>query len=206
MPDNSDNCFASNTVITSKNGKTYLDELVEGDEALSFDDNGKIFYSEVWCITHHVKNSRATYLQIDTESKRLVISHRHFVFVKNGDKQEYKKAKDLQKGDIVFILIIDGEKKIRVEESVMEIEEVEQEGIFNVFTKSGRIIANGFFCSTYAEVHPNLVHPFLAPLRAAYDVTPTVVMEKILTKNEDGKPYLFKASSKLLKPVVNLFQ
>nr|APC93965.1 hegdehog related 1 [Lottia kogamogai] len=155
MPNNSGGssccCFASNTVTTSRTGKTYLDELKEGDEALSFDDNGNIFFSKVWCITHHVKDSKANYLQIDTETKRLVISHGHFVLVKNGKNTYYKKAQDIEKGDIVFVLVIEGDTKIRVEEPVMAVEEVEGEGIFNVFTKSGRIIANDIFLSAHMQ-------------------------------------------------------
>ncbi|ESO99677.1 hypothetical protein LOTGIDRAFT_238755 [Lottia gigantea] len=194
-------CFPKNTVVTTKNNKTYLDELEDGDYVLAWDED-KLDFTRVWCKTHHIEDVRSQYLQIDTETKRLEISHRHFVLFKDGDKKDFKKAEDVKIGDVLYVLDVD-QLKVN-EEEVKAIEEVECEGVYNVFTDSGRIIANGIFCSVYSEVHPNLVHPMLAPLRAAHSIMPTVVMKKVMAPNSEGQPHVIKYGGDILKPVAKL--
>ncbi|ESO81943.1 hypothetical protein LOTGIDRAFT_237232 [Lottia gigantea] len=203
MVNNSGGCFPAHSVITSKL-KKYLEDLKEGDKVLAWNDKGDLEFTEVWARTHHVINEKSDYIQLETTTKRLVLSHRHYVLVKTGEeKSEFKMAKDVQIGETLITMADD---KTVIEEPVVNIDEVEEEGIYNVFTKSGRIIVNGIFCSTYAEVEPNLVHKTMAPFRTAYDLAPKCVMKKIMTPNKEGKPHLFKIGGDILKPIVSSVQ
>ncbi|XP_050404777.1 desert hedgehog protein [Patella vulgata] len=200
VPEESE-CFPGNVLVETKlNGKKCMHNLEVGEEVKVIFEDGNIGFSEVWTMAHKDTESKACYLQIETETKRLTISHFHFIPVtdQNNSMVVYKMAKDIDIGDHLSTV----ESNQRKTETVIKIEEVEATGIFAPFTISGSILVNDVHASVYAEVEPDFAHSALAPFREKYYITPKDEMEAFLRPNENGVPTIFAEAFKMLKQLV----
>ncbi|KAK6182481.1 hypothetical protein SNE40_010162 [Patella caerulea] len=194
-------CFPGDVEVETKlNGKKCMHKLQVGEEVKVMLEDGTIGFSEVWTMAHKDTESTACYLQIETETKKLTISHLHFIPVtdQNNSTVVYKMAKDIEIGERLSTV----ESNQPTTETVMKIEEVESTGIFAPFTISGYILVNDVHTSVYAEVNPELAHSALASFRDKYYITPKEEMEDFLRPNENGVPEIFAEAFKMLKQLV----
>ena len=93
-------------MVTTKTYKKYLDNLQEGDKVLAWNDKGDLEFSEVWVKTHHLLDVMQTYYQIDSETKRLLISPGHFILVKRNEQETFIKAMDIKVSVVPFFYFI----------------------------------------------------------------------------------------------------
>ncbi|KAK6182482.1 hypothetical protein SNE40_010163 [Patella caerulea] len=194
-------CFPGDVKVETKlNGKKCMHKLQVGEEVKVMLEDGTIGFSEVWTMAHKDIKSTACYLQIETETKKLTISHLHFIPVtdQNNSTVVNKMAKDIEVGERLSTV----ESNQPTTETVMKIEEVESTGIFAPFTMSGYILVNDVHTSVYAEVSPELAHSALASFRDKYYITPKEEMEDFLRPNENGVPEIFAEAFKMLKQLV----
>ncbi|KAK6186132.1 hypothetical protein SNE40_008229 [Patella caerulea] len=213
MPDNSFGgssgcCFAgnNNSYVQKRRGRVYIESLKVGDEVLVIFGDGKLGYSEVWCMAHEDADKETEFLELRTPNREIHISPRHFIAVKKDDVElDMVMANKIKIGDFLVVCDVnvdaDSEGTI-TNEPVVSIETIQGKGIYNPFTKEGTLLVNGILASCYAEVKPSLAHNALAPFRAMYSVTPKVVMDAIMTPNEGGIPHVLDAAFNVLEPVV----
>lgn len=147
-------CFPGDAAVSmSATGQKEMRHLRTGDEVMTKVSGGR---SRVIGWTHHVNNILFEFIQLRVAAgRRLTLSLRHYVYV-NG---LLKPARKVRVGDRLSMVRMGNS-------TVVGIERVWRQGLFNAQTQDGDIIVDGFVCSTYTEaLQPFLAHSLLMPFR-----------------------------------------
>eukprot|EP00546_Thalassionema_frauenfeldii_P022020 CAMPEP_0178899412 /NCGR_PEP_ID=MMETSP0786-20121207/2886_1 /TAXON_ID=186022 /ORGANISM="Thalassionema frauenfeldii, Strain CCMP 1798" /LENGTH=385 /DNA_ID=CAMNT_0020570267 /DNA_START=427 /DNA_END=1581 /DNA_ORIENTATION=+ len=161
-------CFSGSSIVKVKGtGDTLMADLDIGDMV----HVGNNVYEPIYSFGHRVQTARVNMLQVKTNASAIRLTPDHLLYTyPNGPLR----ASQITIGD----LVLDGESKVAIVESVQNITEY---GLFNPFTPSGRIVVNNMLSSNYiAFGHKNalhlgklalnyhlLAHAAVAPLRIA---------------------------------------
>lgn len=157
-------CFSGEMEVITERGAVAMKHLNDNDKVLT--DNNKFENIELWY--HRMGEDTTQYVQLrvrglnDHVERSLQISHHHLLPVMNCNKMaglespiDYSKyANRAQVGDCVQVWNNDDQVFEMAE--VMQVEEVQAEGIFSPVTESGSLIVNGIQVSCFStmENHP----------------------------------------------------
>lgn len=152
-------CFPANATVTLPGGiRKRMDQVQTGDRVLVADGT----YSDVFGWTHRTSAKSANkYVQIITESGHEFVATRgHYL---------YADGKAMPAGKIRVGM------KVRAvgagEVSVVKVDLVKRQGLYNPQTMHGDIVVDGLVSTTYTKtIEPAIAHSLLAPLRAAWHV------------------------------------
>ena len=127
-----DNCFPSEAIVETPEGKKPIYALEIGDFALSHEG-----FSEVYLLGHADNESVIEYIRLTTDNGTSIrLSKEHFI-ESNG---RYVYAKDVKKGD-----------RLAYGERVIGIEKEKAKGLWNPFTVAGTIVVDGVLASCHSD-------------------------------------------------------
>ena len=165
--DDDDNvCFPSDAEVSIvSNGiriRKQISQLAIGDEvAVNEKESSKIFL-----FTHKERNRKYTFAKLTTNSRTITLTRGHYLYV-DGKMQRAGVVKTGMK------LKTDQGKW----ESVISVDRVVKQGLYNPQTLKGDIIVDGIIASTFTtaidggnDEHFSLPHALLTPLRAAFQL------------------------------------
>lgn len=156
-------CFPSDATVEVLNvGTVPLSSLKIGAQVRVIDDRDQLTYSPIIAFLHHELDGKALYKRIRTKSAKIELSNRHLIHQRNDG---FVWAEDLTKGD--EILVLSSKHLNRTSwEPIIEITEVNKDGLLAPLTEQGTIIVNHVHASCYALVKYHSVgHMALAPYR-----------------------------------------
>ena len=156
-------CFPSDAVVDVLNeGQIALSSLKIGAHVRVLDDKQQVSYSPIIAFLHRDLNEHALYRRIQTESARIELSRRHLIeHRQNG----FIWAEKLKVGDEILVISSDQNNQTEWEE-IIDITEVEKQGLMAPLTEQGTIIVNNVHASCYALVNSHQVaHWALTPYR-----------------------------------------
>lgn len=160
-------CFPSEAIIETPEGKKPIYALEIGDFALSHEG-----FSEVYLLGHADNESVIEYLRLTTDNGTSIrLSKEHFI-ESNG---RYVYAKDVRKGD-----------RLAYGERVIGIEKEKAKGLWNPFTIAGTIVVDGVLASCHSdwflEALPKWMRPSGAAIPAIYQ-TAMIPAREIYKRN-----------------------
>ena len=146
-PSPAPDCFPSEAIVETPEGKKPIYALEIGDFALSHEG-----FSEVYLLGHADNKSIAEYLRLTTDNGTSIrLSKEHFI-ESNG---RYVYAKDVRKGD-----------RLAYGERVIEIEKEKAKGLWNPFTIAGTIVVDGVLASCHSDWFLEELPEWMRPSRA----------------------------------------
>lgn len=153
-------CFPSDSIVDVLNvGPKRLSEVRVGSRVRVIDENNMIKYSPIIAFLHRDLNEHALYKQIRTKTAELHLSKRHLIERRNDG---FVWAETLRVND--EILVVSSNKTAW--EKIIEITELDKQGLMAPLTEQGTIIVNNVHASCYALVkYHSLGHIALAPFR-----------------------------------------
>lgn len=197
-------CFPEHAEVQTPQGIQKISELRAGDIIRAVDDDGHIFWDEVYFFGHADEISIAKFLQIELDgpdARTLQISHKHFIpgclggLQCSWDTRVMAYAQDFQPGDYIWIAP-DGQMQLE-QRHIISILPIKAKGLFNPYTLSGRIVVNGVVASAHSDwILDNLMPTSLVkylpaiyqglffPGRVLYHILrlgPPVALEAVLT-------------------------
>lgn len=141
-----DDCFPSEAIVETPEGKKPIYALEIGDFALSHEG-----FSEVYLLGHADNESVAEYLRLTTDNGTSIrLSKEHFI-ESNG---RYVYAKDVKKGD-----------RLAYGERVIGIEKEKAKGLWNPFTIAGTIVVDGVLASCHSDWFLESLPEWMRPSR-----------------------------------------
>ncbi len=169
-------CFPMNSTVSRKgDGLVTLDRINIGDEVLVASDEGTVQYDPVIGFLHWENETKHLFLRIQHNDGTLTIHKDHFIPCSSPPDApvDFMRSNDLNVGDSVRTLWIDGTVKSSTITSISEIEEV---GLICPITMSGRIIVDSVDCSCYSppsgflpwNISHAACHFVMAPVRLNY--------------------------------------
>ncbi|CAF3332523.1 unnamed protein product [Rotaria socialis] len=156
-------CFPSDATVDLINvGKVKLSALKIGDQVRVIDDENQIIYSPIISFLHRELDEEASYRRIRTKTAVIELSDRHLINQRNNG---FVWAESLAKGDEILVLSAKSSNKT-IWEKIIEITEVDKQGLMAPLTEQGTIIVNNVHVSCYALVRSHaLGHIALTPYR-----------------------------------------
>lgn len=156
-------CFPSDaTVDVLDGGKMSLSSLQVGTQVRVIDENNQIGYSPIIAFLHRELDEQALYRRIRTKNALIELSKRHLI---NHHQHGFVWAEKLVQGDEILVVSADHENQTQWEE-IIEITNVQKQGLMAPLTDQGTIIVNNVHASCYALVKSHEVAHFaLAPYR-----------------------------------------
>lgn len=156
-------CFpADATVDVLDVGKVKLSALKVGDHVRVIDDQNQMTYSPIIAFLHRDLDEESSYKRIRTKNAAIELSDRHLI---NHRYNGFVWAEDLVKGDEILVLSPKQSNKTNWEK-ILEITEVEKQGLMAPLTEHGTMIVNNVHVSCYALVRSHaLGHLALTPYR-----------------------------------------
>jgi hedgehog protein len=156
-------CFPSDaTVEVLDVGKVQLSSLKIGQQVRVIDDKNQISYSPIIAFLHRELDEQATYKRIRTKNTVIELSARHLIERQNDG---FVWAEKLEKGDKILVLSSKHANKTNWEE-IIDINEVDKQGLMAPLTEQGTIIVNNVHTSCYAIVKSHTIAHFaLSPYR-----------------------------------------
>jgi len=169
-------CFPMNSTVSRKgDGMISLDKLRVGDEVLVASDDGSVSYDPVIAFLHWETESRFLFLRISHSDGTLTIHKDHYLPAATAQVSDHQflRANDLNIGDSLRTLWIDGTVRTS---AISSISEVEETGLCCPVTMSGRIIVDSVDCSCYSppagflpwNISHTTCHFVMAPVRLNY--------------------------------------
>jgi len=148
-------CFpASAELVLADKSTKKMGDLSEGDKV----HVGKGQYSDVYLFTTKEVDNMSKFAELTTKSSSILLTAQHYLYVNGALAQ----AGTVKVGD--KLTLADGS-----EDTVTEVGEKWEAGLYNPHTQDGDIVVNGFLTSTYTgEVNPSLAHALLMPVRQMY--------------------------------------
>jgi hedgehog protein len=133
-----------------------------GQQVRVINDNNEIIYSPIIAFLHRDLDEPATYKRIRTKNALIELSDRHLI---HHRKDGFIWAENLKKGDEILVVSPKHGNKTTYE-SIIDIDEIEKEGLMAPLTEQGTIIVNNVHTSCYAIIKSHtLGHFALAPYR-----------------------------------------
>jgi hypothetical protein len=156
-------CFPSDaTVEVLDVGKIQLSSVKIGQQVRVIDEKNQISYSPIIAFLHRELDEQAAYKRIRTKNTVIELSARHLIERQNDG---FVWAEKLEKGDKILVLSSKHANKTNWEE-IINIDEVDKQGLMAPLTEQGTIIVNNVHTSCYAIVKSHTVaHIALAPYR-----------------------------------------
>ncbi len=156
-------CFPLDaTVDVLDVGKVRLSALKIGDQVRVINEKNQIIYSPIIAFLHRDIDEEATYKRIRTKNALIELSDRHLI---HHRKDGFIWAEKLNKGDEILVVSPKHDNKTNYEE-IINIDEVDKQGLMAPLTEQGTIIVNNVHTSCYAIIKSHtLGHVALAPYR-----------------------------------------
>jgi hedgehog protein len=156
-------CFPPDaTVDVLDVGKVRLSSLKIGQQVRIIDEKNQLSYSPIIAFLHRDVDEEASYKRIRTKNAIIELSARHLIHRHNDG---FVWAEKLEKGDEILVLSSKHSNKTNWEE-IIDINEVDKQGLMAPLTEQGTIIVNNVHTSCYALVRSHtLAHFALAPYR-----------------------------------------
>ncbi|CAF2434063.1 unnamed protein product [Rotaria sp. Silwood2] len=156
-------CFPSDATVDVLNvGKVRLSSLNIGDQVRIIDDQNQVSYSPIIAFLHRELDEKASYKRIRTKNAAIELSDRHLIRHRNDG---FIWAEKLIKGDEILVSSSKNTNKTNWEK-IIDISEVNRQGLMAPLTEQGTIIVNNVHVSCYALVKSHtLGHFALAPYR-----------------------------------------
>lgn len=143
-------------------GKIPLSSLQIGSHVRVLNEENQITYSPVIAFLHRDLNEHTTYKRLRTKNARLELSDRHLIHRRHDG---FIWAEQLNEGDEILILANKHANQTTYE-TILEIDQVEKQGLLAPLTEQGTILVNNVHTSCYAIVKSHTVgHIALAPYR-----------------------------------------
>lgn len=156
-------CFPSDaTVDVLDMGKVTLSSLQIGAQVRVVNDKNQVNYSPIIAFLHRDLDEHALYKRIRTKNSIIELSKRHLIHHRyNG----FIWSERLIQGDEILVVSSNYENETQWEE-IIEITDVNKQGLMAPLTEQGTIIVNNVHASCYALVKSHQVAHFaLAPYR-----------------------------------------
>jgi hedgehog protein len=156
-------CFPSDaTVDVLDMGKVPLSSLQIGAQVRVVNDKNQVSYSPIIAFLHRDLDEHALYKRIRTKNSIIELSKRHLIHHRyNG----FIWSEKLIQGDEILVVSSNYENETQWEE-IIEITDVNKQGLMAPLTEQGTIIVNNVHASCYALVKSHQVAHFaLAPYR-----------------------------------------
>lgn len=165
-------CFSGMATVETLDGVVNMKDLKVGDKVKI----GQSTFDEVYMFGHHAPQEKARFVAVHTSSKSttrpLELSRDHMIFMADGNAVP---AGILKKGD--EILLGNGQTT-----KITKVTQINSEGVFAPFTRSGKIVVNNVLASSYVTLqrdsgfvtmgaiktpitHQAVSHTFMTPLR-----------------------------------------
>lgn len=175
-------CFPGWARVTvAGGGQKSLSSLTPGDRVMALSGTGQIVFSQVLLFLHWDKESRSTFLSLETEhGHRLALTPNHLVFLAADcrlDISEYRAqfASRAKPGDCVLIHIAEGQVHPSKIISVLVKQSV---GVYAPLTEAGTLFVDGVLASSYALVEDHgLAHWAFGPLRLVFSFSQLLLGE-----------------------------
>ena len=164
-------CFSSNTKVELANSSfVKISELQPGNYIRTYDHSSKqIVDSRFIDYLHFDRSTLFKFISIKTDeasAPSLEISEYHLIQRlkrDSTDEHEFVFAKDLVKGDKLFLLTQSGSMKYA---EITELDEVYEQGAYAPLTEHGTLIVNNVLASCYANTYSHeLAHFGFGPYR-----------------------------------------
>jgi hedgehog protein len=156
-------CFTGNSTVRVESGeRRRLSELEVGEKVLA-EEGGKLVYSEVLMFLDREERERRRFLRVMTSSGAEVkLTPSHLIMRRVGTGTEAVFAGRLSPGDT---LLVRREGSL-VEDAVLSIVSLEEEGVFAPLTRSGTLLVDDVLASCYAVIESqSIAHAVFAPIR-----------------------------------------
>jgi hypothetical protein len=156
-------CFPSDATVDVLNmGKIPLSSLQIGAQVRVLDEENQVSYSPIIAFLHRDLNEHAFYKRIRTENSVIELSKRHLIHHRQNG---FIWSEKLVKGDEILVFSSNYENETQWEE-ILEITDVQKQGLMAPLTEQGTILVNNVHASCYALVKSHQVAHFaLAPYR-----------------------------------------
>ncbi len=118
-----------------------------GDSVQVVDSQGQITWDEIYMFGHRDVTKIEKFVKVVTSNHILKLTLDHYAIVVDNDQIFTRLAKFLQVGDVVQV--IDGDKLVH--EVILELDVVEDKGLFNPYTLGGTIVVDGVIVSVHSS-------------------------------------------------------
>lgn len=159
-------CFPADALVyTQDRGPIQMQYVRIGDRLLTYSDSGQAMYDDVYMIGHKDTESFALFVSITTNDNQTIrLTSDHYIFVVRDHKMNEIPSRDVEVGDG---LVVDQAKVV----SVMAISQVRSRGLFNPYTRTGRIVVDGILASCHSSsMLDGIFHKFGIPLPTGYQI------------------------------------
>lgn len=179
-------CFPGSAQVTLPGGmQKSLSSLAPGDRVMALSETGQIVYSQVLAFLHQVKESRSTFLSLDTEDgQRLVLTPHHLVFLVPSCRNDHRGyqarfASRAKTGDCVLISAESGQTR---PSRIVSVSVMDSVGVYAPLTEAGTLFVDGVLVSSYALLEDHrLAHWAFGPLRFLYSLNWLIWGETTMT-------------------------
>ena len=156
-------CFPADAVVDVLDiGKVRLSKLKLGDQVRVINDKNQITYSPIIAFLHRDLDEPGTYKRIRTKNAVIELSDRHLIHYR---KDGFIWAENLSVGDEILVVSPKHGNKTSYE-AIIDIDEVEKDGLMAPLTEEGTIVVNNVYTSCYAIIKSHTIGHFaLAPYR-----------------------------------------
>jgi hypothetical protein len=179
-------CFpAASTVVVGSPAlrgpeRRAISDLRVGDAVQVALNDGSLAFSAVTNIPHSELRGRHLYVQLRTASATLTLSEEHYTYVAPNLTAPFSArvatpGRNVQVGDVVWVATSGGLSLVT--ETVLGVERVLAEGMFNPYTDQGTIVVDGIAASVYIDFLGNeaAAHRSAAKYRLAARLAPRLV-------------------------------
>jgi hypothetical protein len=148
------------TVQLQGGPQKYMYQLVPGDRVLSVDSNGKTTYSPIYVISHAVAHGmfnhrRFTFSTKSQNTTRLfTASPDHYLLLAENASWSTRRAvrsADVKVGDQMWFVDPKADHAMELA-TVLAVEDILDEGIYNALTLTGTIVVDGVAASVYSDM------------------------------------------------------
>jgi len=170
-------CFPGESkVTTSDNRKVKLSDLKVGEHVFAYDGYGNTTTSEVFTFLDYQKDAYMDFLELhyldeNSGKGKMALSHEHLILAKRTGESHFVQAKDVKVGDYIFKNYNGSLTPVIVD----SINVKAYKGAIAPTTMEGTVIVDDIVVSSYAAISHSVAHAFIAPLRLAYRISPSLV-------------------------------
>lgn len=169
-------CFPGSAVVETPQGPLHMRDVRAGDRVLAVDAGGQFFFDEVYFFGHAQAHAWEPYTWIRTVSGKVLRAspkHQVPVAVQVGRATwrgaAFRQAASVRPGERLWVR---GAKNRAELEPVLEVSTCYDRGLFNPFTFSGTVVADG----VVASVHSDWIFDDLVPARWLHRVNQAVLL------------------------------
>jgi len=198
-------CFPGESeVLTSDNQRVQLSDLKVGQSIATYGGSNSTF-SEVYTFLDYQKDIYLDFLELhyfeeDGKEGKMALSHEHLILAKRTGDAKFVQAKDVKVGDFIFKNIQGSITPVIVSSITIG----KYKGAFAPATLDGTVIVNDIVVSSYAVISHSVAHAFMAPLRLAYYISPSLFSGEINGMHPYAK-FLYDRLSNLVQQPYHIY-